>query len=121
MNLNFKMKYDVFLSFRVKDICDNFVSYLCGCLCRKWIKIYLFDELLYEERYEELLKVIEVLRVLVIVFLENFGDLKFCLDEVVVILKCKKRFGQIVIFVFYYVDCVDIENQIGSFGEVFVK
>lgn len=121
MNSDPKMKHDVFLSFRVKDTRDNFVSHLCGCLRRKRIKTYLFDELPYEERYEESLKAIEVSRVSVIVFSENFGDSKFCLDEVVAILKCKKRFGQIVIPVLYHVDRVDIENQTGSFGEAFAK
>ncbi|CAN7078995.1 unnamed protein product [Brassica oleracea var. botrytis] len=121
MNSDPKMKHDVFLSFRVKDTRDNFVSHLCGCLRRKRIKTYLFDELPYEERYEESLKAIEVSRVSVIVFSENFGDSKFCLDEVVAILKCKKRFGQIVIPVLYHVDHVDIENQTGSFGEAFAK
>ncbi|KAF2591294.1 hypothetical protein F2Q70_00041624 [Brassica cretica] len=49
------------------------------------------------------------------------GDSKFCLDEVVAILKCKEEFGQIVIPVLYHVDPVDIENQTGSFGEGFAK
>ncbi|KAL0757408.1 hypothetical protein Bca101_095076 [Brassica carinata] len=115
------MKYDVFLSFRNKDTRDNFISHLCGCLRRKRIKTYLYDELPSEDRYEETLKAIEVSRVSVIVFSENFGDSKFCLDEVVAILKCKEEFGQIVIPVLYHVDPVDIENQTGSFGEGFAK
>ncbi|KFK40383.1 hypothetical protein AALP_AA3G366300 [Arabis alpina] len=42
-------------------------------------------------------------------------------DEVIAILKCKERFGQIVIPVLYHVDPLDIENQTGSFGDAFDK
>ncbi|XP_010468822.2 PREDICTED: TMV resistance protein N-like [Camelina sativa] len=116
-----KMKHDVFISFRSKDTRDNFVSHLSGCLRRKRIKTFLYDELPNEERYEGSLKAIEVSRISVIVFSENFGDSKWCLDEVVTILKCKERFGQIVIPVLYHVDPLDIENQTGSFGDAFGK
>ncbi|KAG7584473.1 Neprosin [Arabidopsis suecica] len=115
------MKHDVFISFRAKDTRDNFVSHLCGCLRRKRIKTFLYDELPAEERYEESLKAIEVSRISVIVFSENFADSKWCLDEVVAILKCKEKFGQIVIPVLYHVDPLDIENQTGSFGDAFAK
>ncbi|KAG7636777.1 Toll/interleukin-1 receptor homology (TIR) domain superfamily [Arabidopsis thaliana x Arabidopsis arenosa] len=115
------MKHDVFISFRSKDTRDNFVSHLCGCLRRKRIKTFLYDELPADERYEESLKAIEVSKISVIVFSENFGDSRWCLDEVVAILKCKEKFGQIVIPVLYHVDPLDIENQTGSFGDAFAK
>ncbi|CAD5318983.1 unnamed protein product [Arabidopsis thaliana] len=104
-----------------KDTRDNFVSHLCGCLRRKRIKTFLYDELPADERYEESLKAIEVSKISVIVFSENFGDSRWCLDEVVAILKCKEKFGQIVIPVLYHVDPLDIENQTGSFGDAFAK
>jgi hypothetical protein len=81
----------------------------------------LYDELPADERYEESLKAIEVSKISVIVFSENFGDSRWCLDEVVAILKCKEKFGQIVIPVLYHVDPLDIENQTGSFGDAFAK
>jgi len=59
MNTSPKMKHDVFISFRSKDTRDNFVSHLCGCLRRKRIKTFLYDELPADERYEESLKAIE--------------------------------------------------------------
>ncbi|CAN8270952.1 unnamed protein product [Cochlearia groenlandica] len=121
MNQKPKMKHDVFMSFRAKDTRDNFVSHLCGCLRRKKMKTFLYDELPSEERYEESLKAIQVSRVSVIVFSDNFGDSKWCLDEVVAILKCKEMFGQIVIPVLYHVDPLDIENQTGVFGDSFAK
>ncbi|KAL9300027.1 putative TIR domain-containing protein [Arabidopsis thaliana] len=121
MNSSPKMKHDVFISFRSKDTRDNFVSHLCGCLRRKRIKTFLYDELPADERYEESLKAIEVSKISVIVFSENFGDSRWCLDEVVAILKCKEKFGQIVIPVLYHVDPLDIENQTGSFGDAFAK
>lgn len=77
MNSNPKiLKHGVVLSFRSKDTRDNFVTHLCGCLRRKRIKTYLYDELPSEEReiHEESLKAIQVSRVSVIVFSENFGD-----------------------------------------------
>ncbi|KAH9726207.1 ADP-ribosyl cyclase/cyclic ADP-ribose hydrolase [Citrus sinensis] len=64
---------------------------------------------------------IEASAISVIVFSEGYASSRWCLDEVVKILKCKKEYAQIVIPIFYWVDPSDVRNQTGSFGDSFSK
>ncbi|CAK7328825.1 unnamed protein product [Dovyalis caffra] len=42
-----------------------------------------------------------------------------CVDELVKILECKMKYGQIVLPIFYHVDPSDVDEQTGSFGNAF--
>ncbi|KAH9726269.1 ADP-ribosyl cyclase/cyclic ADP-ribose hydrolase [Citrus sinensis] len=53
--------------------------------------------------------------------LQGYASSRWCLDELVKILECKKEYAQIVIPVFYRVDPSDARNQIGHFGISFSK
>ncbi|GLT65157.1 hypothetical protein SLA2020_376050 [Shorea laevis] len=68
----------------------------------------------------ELLEAIEQSRIALIVFSKNYADSRCCLDELVKILDCRERLGQIVLPIFFHVDPSDICKQRGSFGEAFV-
>ncbi|XP_062084172.1 putative disease resistance protein At4g11170 [Humulus lupulus] len=109
-----KNKYDVFLSFRGEDTRDNFTSHLCKALSQKKIKIYVDDML---ERGDEistaLLKAIKKSRVSIIIFSENYASSSWCLDELVQILKCKKKNNKhrVIIPVFYGVDPSRLRSQ----------
>ncbi|KAM1989615.1 hypothetical protein ACFX15_030951 [Malus domestica] len=111
-------KYLVFLSFRGEDMRYNFTGHLCRALRQKGIKTFMDD---YLSRGEEispaLLKVIEESRISVIVFSENYASSRWCLDELVKILDCKKSNQQMVIPVFYKVSPSDVRNQKGCFGD----
>ncbi|KAL7590222.1 hypothetical protein Lser_V15G37375 [Lactuca serriola] len=48
-------------------------------------------------------------------------DSSWCLDELVHIMKCKDRRGQIVMPVFYDVDPSEVRKHKGKYGEAFVK
>ncbi|CAL1351932.1 unnamed protein product [Linum trigynum] len=113
-----QMKYDVFLSFRGKDTRHNFTSHLFDALCRKKIKCFIDDNLQRgEEITPSLLKAIEESRISVVIFSKNYAASPWCVDELVKILDCRERYGQVVLPVFYHVDPSDVEQQIGSFAD----
>ncbi|WJZ87725.1 hypothetical protein VitviT2T_007086, partial [Vitis vinifera] len=72
-----------------------------------------------EEIAPELLKAIEESRFSLIVFSENYAGSRWCLDELVKIMECKKEMKQTVVPIFYHVDPSHVRNQTGRFGEAF--
>ena len=114
-------KFDVFLSFRGEDTRFGFVSHLYNALCQRSINTFIDNNL---QRGEEisigLLKVIESSRISIIVFSENYASSKWCLDELVKIVECKKK-GQSVLPVFCNIDPSEVRNQKGKFGEALSK
>ena len=119
-NLIPQWNYDVFLSFRGEDTRFTFTDHLYANLIRKGIHTFRDDSLKRgEEIAPELLKVIEESRFALIVFSENYAGSKWCLDEVVKIMECKKEMKQTVIPIFYHVDPSHVRNQTERFGEAF--
>ncbi|XP_052190828.1 disease resistance protein RUN1-like isoform X2 [Diospyros lotus] len=116
-------KYDVFLSFRGTDTRNDFVDHLYSALHEKVIFTFKDDQRL--ERGESispaLLKAIEESRFAVVVFSENYASSKWCLEELVKILECKKTRAFTVLPVYYKVDPSDLRKQRGSVGEAFAK
>ncbi|KAM5548957.1 disease resistance protein RUN1-like [Rosa sericea] len=110
--------YDVFLSFRGKDTRYNFTDHLHSNLVQKGIKTFIDDELTRgEEISPALLKAIEESRISIIVFSANYAASKWCLDELVHILECRRSKKQMVRPIFYKVDPSNVRNQRGSFGD----
>ncbi|XP_061993976.1 disease resistance protein RPV1-like [Rosa rugosa] len=112
--------YEVFLSFRGEDTHFNFTDHLHSLLCERGIETFIDDELRRgEDISQELLKAIEESRVSIIVFSQNYASSRWCLDELVKILECRKSKGQEVRAVFYKVDPSDVRHQRGAFGKAF--
>ncbi|KAM5569613.1 TMV resistance protein N [Rosa sericea] len=110
--------YDVFLSFRGEDTRNNFTGHLCSALRQNGINTFMDDQLKRgEEISPALLQAIEESKISIIVFSKDYASSKWCLDELVKILECKKSNQQEVRPVFYKVDPSDIRNHRGSFGE----
>ncbi|KAK9910999.1 hypothetical protein M0R45_034929 [Rubus argutus] len=113
--------HDVFLSFRGHDSDDtlyNFTGHLHSYLVQKGINTFTADELPRgEEISQALVQAIEGSRISIIVFSENYASSKWCLDELVHILKCRRSKKQMVCPVFYKVDPSDIRHHRGSFGD----
>ena len=113
--------WEVFLSFRGDDTRFIFTDHLYSALNRFGIHTFRDDEGL--ERGEtiqpSLLKAIEESKVSVVVFSKNYANSKWCLDELVKIMECRREKGQIVLPVFYHVDPSDVRRQTGSFGKAF--
>ncbi|XP_061993981.1 disease resistance protein RUN1-like [Rosa rugosa] len=112
--------YEVFLSFRGEDTRSNFTDHLHSLLCDRGIETFIDDELKRgEEISSALVKAIEESRVSIIVFSQNYASSRWCLDELVKILECRKSKGQEVRAVFYKVDPSDVRHQRGAFGDAF--
>ncbi|CAJ2668602.1 unnamed protein product [Trifolium pratense] len=115
-------KFDVFISFHGKDTRIKFTSHLYVALS-KYFRTFIDEKELEkgDEISSALVKAIEEAYVSVVVFSKNYASSKWCLNELVKILECKKDQGQIVIPVFYEVDPSDVGNQRGSYGQAFEK
>ncbi|XP_061374618.1 disease resistance protein RPV1-like isoform X2 [Gastrolobium bilobum] len=115
-------KYDVFISFRGEDTRTNFTSHLHNALCRENIETYIDYELEKgDEVWTALEKAIKDSSISIIVFSENYATSKWCLEELVKILECRKYHGQVVIPVFYETDPSHVRKQKGSYEKAFAK
>ncbi|KAL0005507.1 hypothetical protein SO802_013068 [Lithocarpus litseifolius] len=114
--------YDVFLSFRGEDTRNNFTGHLYQALCDKGFNTFIDYNLPKGEKIStELLKTIESSMISVIVFSENYAFSIWCLDELLKILECRKKKGQLVLPFFYKVDPSEVRNQKGNFGMALAK
>ncbi|KAB2633934.1 TMV resistance protein N-like [Pyrus ussuriensis x Pyrus communis] len=113
--------YDVFLSFRGEDTRTNFTDHLYQALVCHGIHTFIdHSELpIGEEIAPTLLKAIENSRISVIIFSENYASSRWCLDELVHILKCRKSKGQMTRSIFYKVDPSDVRHQRNSYDAAF--
>ncbi|XP_004298850.1 PREDICTED: TMV resistance protein N-like [Fragaria vesca subsp. vesca] len=111
-------RHDVFLSFRGKDTRYGFTGHLYNSLVRKGIKTFIDNDLTRgEEISQALLRAIEESKLSLIVFSENYASSKWCLEELVYILECKRLKNQMVHPIFYKVDPSDVRHQSGTFGK----
>ncbi|KAL5560008.1 hypothetical protein UlMin_036219 [Ulmus minor] len=117
-------KYDVFISFRGEDTRNGFTSHLHSALCEgKQITVYI-DQVNLEKGdtiSPALLQAIEGSAISIILFSKNYASSRWCLDELVHILKCKEKKNQIVLPIFYGVDPSHIRKQEGSYADAFVN
>ncbi|KAJ6854510.1 disease resistance protein RUN1-like [Populus alba x Populus x berolinensis] len=115
--------YDVFLSFR-GDTRKTFTDHLYTALVQAGIHTFRDDEELRrgEEISDHLLRAIQESKISIVVFSKEYASSRWCLNELVEILKCKrKKPGQIALPVFYDIDPSDVRKQNGSFAKAFVK
>jgi hypothetical protein len=116
--------YDVFLSFRGEDTRKTFTDHLYTALVQAGIHTFRDDDELPrgEEIPDHLLRATQESKISIVVFSKGYASSRWCLNELVEILKCKNRkTGQIVLPIFYHIDPSDVRKQNGSFAEAFVK
>ena len=111
----------MFLSFRGEDTRASFTSHLYAALQNDGINVFKDDDSLQRgaQISKSLLQAIENSRIAVIVFSRNYAESRWCLDELVKIMECRRTIGQVVLPVFYDVDPSEVRHQKGKFGEVF--
>jgi hypothetical protein len=98
-------KYDVFIHFHGEDTCKNFTSLLQAALTKEVITFVDENELEKgDEISSALIKAIEESYVSIVIFSDDYVSSKWCLNEHVKILECKKDHGQFVISIFYKVN-----------------
>ena len=113
-------KYDVFLSFRGetrKGITDHLY---CTLKDNKFNVFLDEDELTRGDAITEKLKqAIKGSRLAAIVFSKGYAESRWCLEELVEIMECRRTLGQLVFPIFYDVDPSDVRHQTGSFATAF--
>ncbi|XP_059461799.1 disease resistance protein RUN1-like [Corylus avellana] len=115
--------YDVFLCFRGEDTRKNFTDHLYFALRDAGIKIFKDDNELRRGQYlaSELIRAIQGSRISIIVFSRNYAASRWCMEELVEIMECRRTLKQLVLPIFYDVEPSDVRNQTGSFAEAFAK
>ncbi|KAI8522793.1 hypothetical protein RHMOL_Rhmol13G0024100 [Rhododendron molle] len=122
-SISAQFKYDVFLSFSGVDTRNNFTSHLLAALERHGFHTFRDDTKLNRGEYigYELLKAIEESRISLVILSKNYASSRWCLDELVKIVECRKTLQQIVLPIFYNVEPSDVRAQKGSLAEAFAK
>jgi len=114
-------KYDVFVSFRGEDIRHGFLGHLAKAFPQKQINAFVDDKLKRgDDISHSLFEAIEGSFISLIIFSENYASSRWCLEELVKIIECKEKYGQIVIPVFYEVDPTDVRHQKKSYENALV-
>ena len=115
--------YDVFISFRGEDTRKNFTDHLYIALKKKSISTFRDDENLGKGNTisKKLLEAIENSRIAIVIFSKNYASSKWCLNELVHIVRCMKETKLKVVPVFYHVDPSDVRKQRGTFAQAFKK
>ncbi|KAK7294377.1 hypothetical protein RJT34_17266 [Clitoria ternatea] len=115
-------KYDVFINFRGEDTRNTLVSHLLSALENEGIEIY-SDYLLDrgDAVWPALASAIEASHISILVFSPNYASSKWCLEELVKIMECRREHGQVVLPLFYEIDPSDVRKQRGSFEGAFAK
>jgi hypothetical protein len=115
--------YDVFISFRGDDTRYSFVDHLYAHLTRKGIFTFKDDTELQigNSISPQLRRAIQLSRVSIVVFSENYADSTWCLDEMTTIVKCHTELKQIVFPIFYDIDPSDVRKQNGVYKHAFTS
>ncbi|WOH16085.1 hypothetical protein DCAR_0935634 [Daucus carota subsp. sativus] len=113
--------WNVFLSFRGEDTRKTFTAHLYTALKQAGVKTFMDDYGLPrgEEISKQLLKAIQGAEISLIIFSANYASSPWCLNELVEILECKQRRGQLVYPVFYNVSPAVVRHRTGSFSDAF--
>ncbi|KAK4270742.1 hypothetical protein QN277_019516 [Acacia crassicarpa] len=115
-------KYDVFISFRGDDTRKTFTSHLHTSLCLKGIETFIDYELPKGGGISQSLEeAIQNSSICVVVFSGRYATSKWCLNELLEILRCKQEQGQLVVPIFYQVDPSDVRHQRGAYAEAFAQ
>lgn len=115
--------YDVFLSFRGADTRKNFTGHLYMALTWAGIRTFRDDDEIQggEHIGFKITKAIQESKMSLVVFSRDYASSKWCLEELLMIMKCRETIGHIVLPVFYEVDPDDVSMQTGVFAQAFAS
>jgi len=115
-------RYRVFTNFHGPDVRKTFLSHLRKQFSYNGISMFNDQSI---ERSQTIVPAltgaIKESRISIVVLSKNYASSRWCLDELLEILKCREDIGQIVMTVFYGVDPSDVRKQTGEFGIAFNK
>ncbi|XP_023643319.1 disease resistance protein ADR2-like [Capsella rubella] len=113
-------RHHVFTSFHGPDVRQTLLTHL-----RKQFRdngITMFNDQWMERGHtiaSSLKTAIRESRIAIVLLTKSYASSSWCLDELLDIVDCQKKFGQIVMTVFYGVDPSDVRKQTGDFGIAF--
>ncbi|KAL3745572.1 hypothetical protein ACJRO7_014655 [Eucalyptus globulus] len=115
--------YDVFLSFRGPDTRSGITDFLYTSLLAAGIHTYRDDDELRigDEIAPELLKAINHSKISIPIFSKGYAFSKWCLNELVQMVKCRKSRRQKIMPIFYDITPSEVRHQTGSYGDAFVS
>ncbi|CAA7039733.1 unnamed protein product [Microthlaspi erraticum] len=114
--------HHVFPSFRGEDVRRGFLSHIQMEFQRNGITPFIDNEIKRGESIgPELVRAIKGSKIAIILISRNYASSKWCLDELVEIMKSREELGQTVMAIFYKVDPSDVKKLTGDFGKVFKK
>ncbi|KAG4990827.1 hypothetical protein AAZX31_09G072600 [Glycine max] len=118
-----QIKYDVFVSFRGKDIRQDFLSHLVEAFDMKRIYAFVDNKLEKGEKiWKSLVEAIEGSLISLIIFSQGYASSHWCLEELEKIHECKEKYGQIIIPVFYHLEPTHVRYQSSdAFEKAFAK
>ncbi|OMO73376.1 hypothetical protein CCACVL1_17289 [Corchorus capsularis] len=118
-----KYEYDIFLSFSGTDTRYGFTGHLDKALSDGGIKTFRDDKSLKIGKIfpPELLRAIGESRGSIVVFSQRYAFSRWCLDELVEIMKQRKEWGHEVYPIFYYIEPSDLKYQLKAVKEAFDK
>ncbi|XP_057448374.1 disease resistance protein RPV1-like isoform X2 [Lotus japonicus] len=110
---SFRLRWDVFLSFRGTDTRHTFTKDLYNALHARGVRVFRDDDGLGrgDEIKASLLEAIDDSAASVIVLSEDYASSRWCLEELAKICDC----GRLILPVFYRVDPSDVRKQKGPF------
>ncbi|KAL3745751.1 hypothetical protein ACJRO7_014810 [Eucalyptus globulus] len=114
---------EVFLSFRGPDTRTGFTDHLYTRLTDAGVRTYRDDEDLRvgEEIGPDLLGAIEQSKISIPIFSKSYASSKWCLKELAQMVECRKRKGQVIMPIFYYVEPSEVRNQTGGYGAALLE
>lgn len=114
--------FQVLLSFRSNHTCKIFIDNLYTALTQAGIETFInSDECGRGKDFcPEMRQAVKQSRMSIIIFTEDFAFSKWCLDELVTVLKRKEN-GHMVLPIFFYVDPSHVRKQRGCFADAFLE
>ncbi|KAK9276102.1 hypothetical protein L1049_005633 [Liquidambar formosana] len=113
----FRLRWDVFLSFRGEDTRHGFTDRLYNALENKGVRVFRDDDGLNrgDEIAPGLLEAIEDSSASILIISPNYASSRWCLEELAKIVECRR----LILPVFYQVDPSHVRRQKGPFEDSF--
>ncbi|CAL2231556.1 unnamed protein product [Prunus armeniaca] len=117
----FRLRWDVFLSFRGEDTRTTITKNIYEALEKHGVRVFRDDDGLKrgDEIASSLLEAIEDSAAAIVVLSPRYADSRWCLEELAKICERSRRLRLMILPVFYQVDPSDVRRQRGPFAKHF--